>query len=340
MGSSTKKKKEKAKDFQKPKFKVGKAKAKPSNFTDTSFKAKSIVMGQQNLSTEAPETSAQFRHSLSLASNSRSEKQRKEALANLTTQVASGNNPVGTATLLARLLPLISDPCGPVRTQLLKLFRQLPGDEVRNHAERCIMYVRAGMTHLSVDISNDALSALEWLLDVAEDEIVSCPGGWAKTLSSFCALMGWSVSATGGWSAAPKGGSLKTKDAQSRVRQLAILAKFLTAGLEAEAVATRNPNAHWDGMYRVPRVPQPFAYLNLFGSRRDEEAEMYIDNESRQRVFGRRFLILFSRGVEHTKKEGGAVGRSASALEQSLKDGMAGFEPSSAVDPQDLLDLW
>ena len=57
MGSSTRKKKEKKKDFQastrprgeslfvanllqKAKLKVGKAKAKPDNFTDTSFKAK------------------------------------------------------------------------------------------------------------------------------------------------------------------------------------------------------------------------------------------------------------------------------------------------------------
>lgn len=40
MGSSSKKKKEKQKDFQKPKLKVGKAKPKADNFTDTSFKAK------------------------------------------------------------------------------------------------------------------------------------------------------------------------------------------------------------------------------------------------------------------------------------------------------------
>jgi pre-rRNA-processing protein IPI1 len=58
MGASAKRKKEKQKDFQvrrfltqvieqliltelqKPKLKVGKAKAKPENFTDTSFKSK------------------------------------------------------------------------------------------------------------------------------------------------------------------------------------------------------------------------------------------------------------------------------------------------------------
>ena len=40
MGSSAKRKKEKKKDFQKPKLKVGKTKPKAANFTDTSFQAK------------------------------------------------------------------------------------------------------------------------------------------------------------------------------------------------------------------------------------------------------------------------------------------------------------
>jgi pre-rRNA-processing protein IPI1 len=62
MGASAKRKKEKQKDFQvrhssiqeneqtiliesqKPKLKVGKAKAKPENFTDTSFKAKCTIL--------------------------------------------------------------------------------------------------------------------------------------------------------------------------------------------------------------------------------------------------------------------------------------------------------
>lgn len=44
MGSSAKRKAEKKKDFQKPKLKVGKAAAKPSNFTDTSFRAKCMLI--------------------------------------------------------------------------------------------------------------------------------------------------------------------------------------------------------------------------------------------------------------------------------------------------------
>jgi pre-rRNA-processing protein IPI1 len=40
MAKSNKAKKEKKKDFQKSKLKVGKSKPKSANFTDTSFKAK------------------------------------------------------------------------------------------------------------------------------------------------------------------------------------------------------------------------------------------------------------------------------------------------------------
>ncbi|GJC82896.1 pre-rRNA-processing protein IPI1 [Colletotrichum liriopes] len=201
------------------------------------------------------------------------------------------------------------------------------------------MYIRAGMTHLSADISNDSLSVLEWLLDVAEDETVSCPGGWVKTLNSFCALMGWTVKTSTGWSTAPKTG-LRTKDAQSHARQIAVLARFLQAGLKPEVAAPSNPYARAENMYRVPRTPNPFAYLNLFGTRRDEEAEMYNDRESRQRVFHRRFFDSFTRGVEQAKKEGGAIGRSAVQMDQALTEGMGGYEATSAVEPQDLLDLW
>ena len=51
MGSSAKKKKEKKQDFQKAKLKVGKARPKNTNATDTSFSAKSIVL-KSNISHE------------------------------------------------------------------------------------------------------------------------------------------------------------------------------------------------------------------------------------------------------------------------------------------------
>ncbi|KAH7157448.1 Rix1 complex component [Dactylonectria estremocensis] len=342
MGSSQRKKNEKKKDFQKTKLKVGKAKAKASNFTDTSFKSKAIVMGQQSLSTTAPDVIQQFRHSLSLAASSKSDKQRRESLAYLTSQLSSEPpvNPVGTHGILHKLLPLISDSSTPVRSQLLKLFQSLPPAEVRHSTEQAIMFIRAGMTHLSADISNDTLGVMEWLLEVAEDDLVTCPGGWVKTLTTFCALMGWALSSSNqGWSSAPRAG-LKAKGAAAYARQIATLAKFLEAGLRPETAIPEDESQNWDNMYRIPRDSNAFEYLNLYGSRRDEEGEMYPTREARQRVFERRFLEAMMKGADQAKKEGGATGRAASALDKVLQNGMADYESLTAVDTQDLLGLW
>ena len=69
MGSSAKKKKEKAKDFQKAKLKVGKARPKNTNATDTTFAAKSIVLKQQSLDESKREAGPLFNHNLSLLSS-------------------------------------------------------------------------------------------------------------------------------------------------------------------------------------------------------------------------------------------------------------------------------
>lgn len=299
-------------------------------------------MGHQSLSTEAPDAIQQFKHSLSLASSSKSDKQRREGLAYLTSRLSTHppTNPIGTTALLVKLLPLVSDNSTPVRAQLLKLLRELPEDEVKHSAEHAVMYVRAGMTHLSADISNDSLSVMEWLLDVAGPELVNCPGGWVKTLSTFCAMMGWAVtSSSGGWTSAARG-SMKAKDAQTLARQIAALSRFLQAGFSEEHTSVETTSQYWDTLYRVPRASNSFEYLNLSGARRDEEGEMYSNREARQQVFHRKFLDPMIKGVERAKKEGGATGRATSTMEQILKDGMADFEPSTAMETQDLLDLW
>lgn len=342
MGSSQRKKNEKKKDFQKTKFKVGKDKAKASNFTDTSFKSRAIVMGQQSLSTTAPDVIQQFKHSLSLASSSKSDKQRRESLAYLTGQLSSEPpvNPVGTHMILQKLLPLISDSSTPVRTQLLKLLQTLPAAEVRHSTEQAIMFIRAGMTHLSADISNDTLGVMEWLLEVAENDLVTCPGGWVKTLNTFCALMGWALSSNNlGWSSAPRAG-LKAKAATTYARQIATLAKFLEAGLRPETTIPEDESQNWDNLYRIPRDSNAFEYLNLYGSRRDEDGEMYPNREARQRVFEKKFLAAMAKGADQAKKEGGATGRAASTLDKVLQEGMGDYESLTAVDTQDLLSLW
>ncbi|TAQ88685.1 hypothetical protein B7494_g2963 [Chlorociboria aeruginascens] len=335
MGSSARKKKEKKKDFQKPKLRVGKTKAKPDNFTDTSFRAKSIVVNQQSLTTAAPSSGTQFTHYLSLASSSKSDTQRRDALSYLTTQLSSqpvnATIPLPTAILLPKLLPLILDGSSSVRAQLLKFLRLLPPSDIGNHAESALLYTRAGMTHLAAEIRVDALDVLEWLLEVAQEDVVACPGGWVKTLKGFMSMMGWATSSgSTKWTTASKASFGKTGKAFPR--QLLVLSQFLKAGLvksENEGVGFviggRFPL--WDvEKHMVPTRSNAYAHLNLFGSSRDEEGEMYIDREDRQRVFHQRFQAIIEQGVESAKKEGGEAGRAAAVLSKVLREGMDDYD--------------
>lgn len=303
-----------------------------------------IVMGHQSLSTVAPDYVQLFKHNVSLASSSRSDKQRKDALSYLTSQLSEVEpvNPVGTGTLVTKLLPLISDSSTPVRAQLLKLLRTLPQDEVKPVVEHAIMYIRAGMTHLSADISNDSLTAMDWLLDAADDELVTCPGGWVKTLSTFCAIMGWTVStAAKGWSSGSGSRStMRAKDAQSHAKQIASLTKFLEAGFKSESIPNDVAAQYWDNLYRIPRSTNAFEYLNLSGARRDEDGEMYADRQARKQIFQRRFYEAMIKGIEQSKKEGGVTGRAVTKLDQVLQGAMKDYDASASIDTGDLLDLW
>ncbi|KAM7186588.1 P-loop containing nucleoside triphosphate hydrolase protein [Rhypophila sp. PSN 637] len=235
------------------------------------------------------------------------------------------NNPVGTSGLLTKLLPLISDTSTAVRANLLKLFRVLPPAEVGPHVEKILMYIRGGMTHLSTDIRNDTLNMMEWLLEVAGDEVVSCPGGWLKSLNSFSSMLGWNptvnaVTVSKGWTSASKAtlGATTKKGPEAQARQILVLARFLQVGFQEESPTPYDPRAYWDNLYRLPATANPFAYLNLFGTPRDEDSEMYPDRLSRQRVFEAKWKGAILEGMEGARKEGGAVGRSASSLAKVL----------------------
>ncbi|KAI1329949.1 Rix1 complex component [Xylariaceae sp. FL0255] len=341
MGSSAKKKKEKKKDFQKPKLKVGKAKPKASNFTDTSFKSKSIVL-QQQLSEIAPDVVERFKHQVSLTS-SRSESQRRDALAYLAGQISTNppTNPVGTSTLLQKLLPLMTDISASVRTQLLKTLQQLPPPEIRPHVEKVILYIRGAMTHLSQDVKDDGLNYMEWLLDAAGEDVVASPGCWVKPLKDFMSVLGWTVqtapslAAKGGWTSAPRTTFGSKKFGQSFPRQMLVLAKFLEFGFKPEAP---NPWSSQDwvrNITTVPRTADPFGYLGLFKPPRDEEGEMYCNREDRRDIFAKRFLEAVEAGVDMAKKEGGAAGRAAAVLDKALGDGMADHTHALPQDDDD-----
>ncbi|KAK3951950.1 Rix1 complex component [Pseudoneurospora amorphoporcata] len=333
MGSSDKKKREKKKDFNKAKLKVGKAKAKAANFTDTSFKSKSIVVNQHTLAAlDGVDLVGLFKQHLNQAINSKSDKLRQEALVQLTKDLSSKPifNPVGVPNLLTKLLPLITDSVANVRTNFLKLLRALPPSDVAPHVEKILMYIRGGMTHLSTDIRSDTLSVLDWLIEVCPDETVSCPGGWLKTLNSFSSMLGWNPSVAStlsvkGWTSATKTSLNKVskKNGEAQAKQITILAKFLEAGFRPETPLPYDEQRYWDSIYRMPTIPNPFAYLNLWGAQRDEDGEMYPDRISRQQVFERKWRAAIKTGVMGAKQEGGVIGRAASVLDKVLRTAAA-----------------
>ncbi|KAI2634819.1 Pre-rRNA-processing protein IPI1 [Hypomontagnella submonticulosa] len=344
MGSSAKKKKEKKKDFQKPKLKVGKAKPKASNFTDTSFKSKAIVL-QQQLAENAPNPVERFKYNLSLTS-SRADTQRRDALSYLAGQLSTNppTNPVGTSTLLQKLLPMMSDSYGPVRGQLLKLLRNLPADEVRPHVEKIMLYIRGTMTNISQEVKDDGLNYMEWLLEVAGEDVVSSAGCWVKPLRDFMSVLGWTVKVTpatatkSGWTSAPRTTFGAKKYGQSFPRQMLVLSKFLEMGFKPGMPTPWTPNDWFSNISRVPRTPDPFGYLGLFKPTRDEDGEIYRNREDRQDIFQKRFRAAVEAGVDMAKKEGGTAGRAAATLDQVLKDGMSDYERTLRLDDDE--HLW
>lgn len=348
MGSSARKKNEKRKDFKKPKLKVGKARPKPDNFTDTTFKAKTIVLARQSLTTNAPTQSSQFSHHLSLLS-SRSSSQRRDSLAYLTAAITS--RPVDTplpqpvSILLPKLNPLILDGSNGVRSQLLKLLGTLPSRDVDPHIGRTLLYIRAGLTHLAADIRSSATDLLLWAIETCPNELVSCTGGWVKTLKCLLTVLHWHasshISGTGtaagakAWSSfrAPTLGK-EGSDGKLPVKTLSVLTAFLRAGLmeEHDADADASYAERWPFPLRyveahmLPKRSNTFAHLNLFGSPRDEESEMYAEREERQRIFHKTFYAIVSSGVEAAKREGGEMGRAAAGVAKVLIKGMESFE--------------
>lgn len=354
MGKSAKAKKEKRKDFQKPKLRVGKAKPQPSNFTNTSFKARcksvhlqslslwltppAISVVQQSLSTTPRTSASQFAYHLSLL-NHKSDSQRRESLAYLTTALEADGPPQPVSSILPKIQPLILDTSPAVRTQLLKLLNTLPADNVGQNVEQLLLYTRAGMTHLSTGIQLSALDVLEWLLRTSGPQVVSAPGGWLKTLDTFTTILRWNsdsmtahagkvTNIASGWKANTSVTTGRSPEQINLVaKALHLLSVFFAiglletlnlAGLQADRSRRNFPYTHLD-QYMISQHPDPFGYLNLFGNSRDEESIAYGYTSERQKVFEEKYAQVFSAGLESAKKEGGNVGREASHCAKELE---------------------
>lgn len=242
----------------------------------------------------------------------------------------------------------MTDSTGSVRSQLLKLLRTLPAHEVRPDVEKVMRYIRGAMTHISQEIKDDGLNYMEWLLEVAGDQVVESAGCWVKPLKDFAAILGWATllkaaapaaagaaKGKGGWTSAPRTTFGAKKHGASYPRQMLVLAQFLEHGFRAPAPAAWAAGDWFANLARPPAHPDPYGYVGLFAggalasgraAANDEDARIYRDREDRQAVFGRRFADAFRRGADEAKREGGLAGRAAAQLDKVLRDGMQGCD--------------
>lgn len=320
---------------QKTKLKVGKTKPKAANFTDTSFKAKSIVLSKQSLSVEAPSIDAQFSHHVSLL-RSKSDTQRRDSLAHLTTVLTTSPSaplPEPVTVLVPKLQPLILDSSPAIRQQLLKLLRCLPAKAIERQAEQMLLYQRAAMTHLSADIRTYSLDVLDWLLESAGEEIVSCAGGWYKTLRCFLGLLGWANTSSGSsWTTSSVRAAAKPgAETKALIKQVTSLTNLVRAGVAApqsdDLHVVSGSGFPYTSMqqHTIPARTSAYAHLNLFGLEREEDNQMLQDREDRQRVFAACFHDKIQKGIEQLKKEAGESGRVAAQLQKAISEGMTDY---------------
>lgn len=234
-----------------------------------------------------------------------------------------------------------------MRNNLLRLLRTLPPREVEGHMERMLPHIRAGMTHLAQDIGSSALDILQWALETGGEELVACPGGWMKTVKCLLVMMGWRSSSTAaaattetshhsssshnlhaGWSSNSNKsavfGQAASKEGRILVKCVDTLSALLLAGLGADDNSKEHERELWGfplshtAQHMLPQRSNPFGYLNLFGSPRDEESAGYVHREDRQRVFARRFQFVIMEGLAGLKKEAGEYGRAAAKAEKVM----------------------
>ncbi|KAI4147246.1 MAG: hypothetical protein LQ340_005639 [Diploschistes diacapsis] len=237
--------------------------------------------------------------------------------------------PVTPGYLLPKLLPLISDGSNGVRTQLVKLLQALPRDGIDFYSEQILLYTRAGMTHLAVDIRRCSLDVLDWAIEVCGKELVECPGGWVKMIKNFLAMLGWtSIDANSRWSSE---WSLSNND-RITAKTLGTLAAFLELGfvdeITTEQVAREEADLarKWFPLrqvwcHMIPTKSHAYRHLNLFGAPRDEESEIYGDVEARQQSF-RKYRVAFEKGLEMVKRAGGEIGRAGARTAKVIAEGM------------------
>lgn len=130
--------------------------------------------------------------------------------------------------------------------------------------EKLSLYIRAGLTHLAAEIRVSTLETMEWALEIGGEELVSCPGGWVKTLKTILTTLAWSDDATlVGWTSGRAVIGRAGSGDKTLSKALNVLALFLRAGLVAPAASETEmrpnffPLWHVDA-HMIPKKSNPY----------------------------------------------------------------------------------
>lgn len=340
MGSK-KKKAEKKKDFQKTRLRVGKTAARPDNYTDTSFTAKSISLPNQTIakpklaiSTSVDtEGDVDLSHHLQLVKH-HSSSTRKEVLAFIEAHLPA--NSASYKQILTVTISLLTDQSESVRSAFVSLLAacadRQPGF-LQLHMRSLILYIHSAMSHIRSEVRTTSTQALNILVTKAPQALVT--GFLVKTLRGFFSLLSWTisddkkaVSLSVNTTASLGGVSKKT-----RARHLSVLARLLEAALFNSG--TEDSAIDWSkcsvvhlqtAQFMLPLSPQVFAQLKLFVDElpsqniRSSAAgnDVYTlsdvdeisteDLETRRKIIYDVFLAPLRKNLNSTNQDGGEVG--------------------------------
>ncbi|KAJ7169975.1 hypothetical protein C8R46DRAFT_219616 [Mycena filopes] len=189
MPKSAKKRKDKAADFSKAKFKLGKGKKLANNAIDTSFKARSIALPSQSITVDkdgdAPTTRRRLTFDdLIVHLKHYSAGTRKDAIAGLRELLDANPNILesGLTPLIQAAVRLVGDEDAQVRKSLLDffiwLFPRIPPDNLVPHATALLLFTTSAQTHIFPEIRVDAIRFLNIYLEYIP---VASVAGWNQT---------------------------------------------------------------------------------------------------------------------------------------------------------------
>jgi pre-rRNA-processing protein IPI1 len=343
--ASKRKKKEKQKDFVKAKLKVGKTAQKPDNYTDTSFRAKTISLPNQSIASNASSGSssasfgsssgvslATLTHQLSLTKH-HSPNTRKEVLIYLQTHLPS--NPSYYKNIMTSVLPLILDEDKDVRKALMALISAIATKQpglIELHLRTMILFILSAMSHIVPNIRTTSTHFLKIVVENSHGNLLN--SYFVKIMRNYFVLMGWSMNEqdAGLKSVAITNLSLNAMNAGSkiaRVGHLQNLNKFLLKSLlydegddagEVKMEVSIHPQSY---RYLLTNTIQPYQPLKLFVtefksdnktdgiSMLDLNSISTEDLDTRKKIMSDVFKPLLLKNLSAFVKEGGDIGREA-----------------------------